>query len=99
MPEVTVEVDVPYEEINPAEKYSNSDQNGKYINTRVADTTSESKFNSDQVETLANAKNYQNIPGDNDYEHLKVVVYENTKESEDSKVYTGLDNTKRQSKV
>ena len=42
---------------------------------------------------------YEDIPDTKDYEPLKRVVYENTNSSDDTKVYTGLDNKRRHSKV
>ena len=42
---------------------------------------------------------YEDVPDTRNYEPLKRVVYENTKSSDDTKVYTGLDRKRRHSKV
>ena len=42
---------------------------------------------------------YEDVPYTEDYEPLKRVVYENTKNSDDTKVYTGLGKEVRHSKV
>ena len=42
---------------------------------------------------------YENVPQSGSYEPLKQVEYENTKNLTENKFYTGLDNSKRHSKV
>ena len=42
---------------------------------------------------------YENVPQSGSYEPLKQVEYENTKNLTEYKFYTGLDNSKRHSKV
>ena len=56
---------------------------------------------SDSTNTHENVipEEYEDVPDTRNYEPLKRVVYENTKGSDDTKVYTGLDNKRRHPKV
>ena len=47
-----------------------------------------------------NAEEYEDVPNTKgDYEPLKRILYENIQRAEDTKVYTGLENKTRHSKV
>ena len=56
---------------------------------------------SDSINTHENGipEEYEDVPYTRNYEPLKRVVYENTNSSDDTKMYTGLDNKRRHSKV
>ena len=73
-----------------------------YQNATNATNNKDSSLNtSDSTNTHENVipEEYEDVPDTRNYEPLKRVVYENTKSSDETKVYTGLDNKRRHSKV
>ena len=68
-----------------------TNDNGGNIHVNTSDSTS--------IHENGIPEEYEDVPDTKNYEPLKRVIYENTKSSDDTKVYTGLDNNKRHSKV
>ena len=69
---------------------NNNDVHG-YVNTPTPPKA--------DVEHEANTEEYENVRESKPYEALKRIEYENTKNLEETEVYTGLESSKRHSKV
>ena len=100
--------DETYEDVDP--KKMNEETNTGvlgYDNATVVceneiENYSHSYDNSPSVMNTQHKQNiivYENVPQSGSYEPLKQVEYENTKKLTEYKFYTGLDNSKRHSKV
>ena len=100
--------DETYEDVDP-NKMNDETNTGVpgYDNATVScenknENYSHSYDNSPSVMNTQHKQNiivYENVPQSGSYEPLKQVEYENTKNLTEYKFYTGLDNSKRHSKV
>ena len=78
-----------YQNVQNGTNHKSDIVNGESMNT--SDTTI--------IHENVISEEYENVPDTEDYEPLRRIVYENLKNSRDTKVYTGLDKELRHSKV
>ena len=80
---------VSYQNVQNGTNHNSDTVNGEHMNTSDSTIIHENVISG----------KYEDVPDTQDYEPLKRIVYENTKNADDTKVYTGLDKKPRHSKV